>query len=405
MDFTRERVLTFDMVVVFVLQMIGVRSLQVGLDQFFGALAGGTGFARVVTKSALSQARKKLKPSAFSALCALWVRQWLAVAGEQLWHGLRVVAADGSCLRVPKWRETQDAYGAGPRKDYSVIMARLLGMFAVSSKQMLHVEIGGYDKGERSLLVRCLHALSATDLLVMDRGYPAWWLFSLLAQKGVAFCARLDCCGCATTEVTAFLRSGKTETIVTRKLSTKVMTQLVEAGGLRTQDMTLQVRLVRVVLPTGRIEVLATSLLDLRAYPAQAFAELYGSRWKIEEAFKTLKHRLHLEGFTGELPDAIEQEIHAKVMIANITAALAWQAHAQLPDEKAAAYLVNQTLAIKHWPALVVLWLKKTSTEFEVALLEFVSMLKGSLNKSRPGRKCPRNFSLRGAALPRRAYH
>ena len=35
------------------------------------------------------------------------------------------------------------AYGAGPRKDYCVIMARLLGMFAVSSKQMLHVEIGG----------------------------------------------------------------------------------------------------------------------------------------------------------------------------------------------------------------------------------------------------------------------
>ena len=240
----------------------------------------------------------------------------------------------------------------------------------------------------------------------MDRGYPAWWLFSLLTQKGIAFCARLDCCGCATTEVAAFLRSGKAEIIVTRRhLSTKAMAQLVEAGGLRTQDMTLQVRLVRVVMPTGRIEVLATSLLDVLAYPAQAFAELYGSRWKIEEAFKTLKHRLHLEGFTGELPDAIEQEIHAKVMIANITAALASQAHAQLPDEKAAAYLVNQTMAIKHWPALVVLWLKKTSNEFEVALLEFISMLKASLNKSRPDRKCPRNFSLRGAAAPRRAYH
>ena len=67
--------------------------------------------------------------------------------------------------------------------------------------------------------------------------------------------------------------------------------------------MKVKVRLVRVVLPSGRIEVLATSLLDSAAYPSESFAALYKSRWKIEEAFKTLKHRLHLEGFTGELPN------------------------------------------------------------------------------------------------------
>ena len=183
------------------------------------------------------------------------------------------------------------------------------------------------------------------------------------------------------------------------------MAQLVAAGGQRTQALTLQVRLVRVVLPNGRIEVLATSLLDMLAYPAQAFATLYGTRWKIEEAFKTLKQRLHLEGFTGELPYAIEQEIHAKVLIANITAALTSQAHVDLPEAKAAAYRVNQTVAIKHWPALVVLWLKKTADEFEHALRQFVSLLTASLDKARPGRSCPRNFSVHGATPPRRAYH
>ena len=289
-DFTRDRTLKFDVLVVFVLQMIGGRSLQVGLDQFFGAITGGSAFVRVVTKSALCQARKKLKPSAFSALCALWVRQWLAVAGEQLWHGWRVVAVDGSCLRVPSWRETQDAYGCGPCKDYSVVMARLVGLFAVASKQMLHVQIGGYDKGERGLLVRCLHALSSTDLVVMDRGYPAWWLFALFSQKGLAFCARLDCCGCASTEVAEFLRSGKPEVIIRRRLAAKAVAQLVEAGGLREQGLTVHVRLLRVVLPNGRIEVLATSLLDMLVYPAQAFAALYGSRWRIEEAFDCLSY-------------------------------------------------------------------------------------------------------------------
>ena len=109
--------------------------------------------ARVVTKSALSQARKKLRPSALVALGALWLREWLAAAGEPLflWNGFRVVAADGTCLRVPKWRETQEAYGLGPNGDGSVVMARVVGLLAVASKQMLHAEIGGYAEGVAQL--------------------------------------------------------------------------------------------------------------------------------------------------------------------------------------------------------------------------------------------------------------
>ena len=55
------------------------------------------------------------------------------------------------------------------------------------------------------------------------------------------------------------------------------------------------VRLVRVVTPNGRITVLMTSLLDAIAYPATDFALLYHGRWRIEEAFKRIKHRLGLE--------------------------------------------------------------------------------------------------------------
>ena len=94
--------------------MVGGRSLQVGLDQFFCTLGGGVTLARVVTKSALSQARKKLRTSALAVLGALWAREWLAAAGEPRRHGFRVVAADGASLRVPKWRETQEAYVLRP---------------------------------------------------------------------------------------------------------------------------------------------------------------------------------------------------------------------------------------------------------------------------------------------------
>ncbi len=382
--------------------MVGGSSLQVGLDQFFCALGGGVTLARVVTKSAFSQARKKLRPSALAALGALWVREWLAAAGEPRWHGFRVVAADGTCLRVPKWRETQEAYGLGPNGDGSVMMARVVGLLAVASNQVLHAEIGGYAEGERNLLLRALGALSVGDLLVLDRGYPAWWLFALFAQRGVAFCARLDSCGYA--KVKQFSRSGAAEQIIKVPLQGTALAKSRKAGGQAEPGTVLRLRLVRMVLSTGCSEVLITSLLDTVAYPAAEFGALYHARWRIEEAFKTLKCRLHLEGFTGELPHAIEQEIHAKILVANITAALCTQAHAQLEADKAEQYRVNQTVAIKHWPGLAVAWIKGGADLLQQKLKEFVAILTVSLDKLRPGRSCPRNFGVNGAQRPRRAY-
>ena len=182
------------------------------------------------------------------------------------------------------------------------------------------------------------------------------------------------------------------------------MAKLDKAGGKAEPGTVLRLRLVRVVLSTGCTEVLITSLLDTVAYPAAEFGALYHARWRIEEGFKTLKCRLHLEGFTGELPHAIEQEIHAKILIANITAALCTQAHARLEAGKAEHYRVNQTLAIKHWSVLAVVWIKGGRDLLQQKLEECVAILTASLDKLRPGRSCPRNFGVNGAQRPRRAY-
>jgi hypothetical protein len=79
--------------------------------------------------------------------------------------------------------------------------------------------------------------------------------------------------------------------------------------------------------------VLVTSLTDQGAYPLHAFEHLYSQRWGIEESFKTLKHHLDIEGFTGELPQSIEQEIQAKALLYNITQALCALAQERV-DEK-----------------------------------------------------------------------
>jgi len=61
-------------------------------------------------------------------------------------------------------------------------MARCVALYSVKSRQWLEVAVGRYDEGERELLLKTLDQLDPNDILVLDRGYPAWWLFA--AQQG-----------------------------------------------------------------------------------------------------------------------------------------------------------------------------------------------------------------------------
>jgi len=60
----------------------------------------------------------------------------------------------------------------------------------------------------------------------------------------------------------------------------------------------LEVRLVRVDLPSGGTEVLATSLLDVQEFSAEEMSKIYSQRWGIEEKIKALKGRAVIERFT-----------------------------------------------------------------------------------------------------------
>ena len=134
-DFVRDRILTLPVLVMFFLRLRGGVSLQGALDAFFAPGEEAASFLRTVTKSALCQARQKFKASAFAELNGLWVSGWhQAHTSYKRWCGLRVVAADGVCFRVPKWRENLQTFGWGPNADGSVLMTRCLALFSVAPK-------------------------------------------------------------------------------------------------------------------------------------------------------------------------------------------------------------------------------------------------------------------------------
>lgn len=96
-----------------------------------------------------------------------------------------------------------------------------------------------------------------------------------------------------------------------------------ECRSRRLSTDPIPVRLIRVELNTGEVEMLVTSLLDTVAYPIAVFEDLYHCRWPVEENYKVMKCRIEIENFSGESVWAVYQDFHAKVFTMNLTAILA----------------------------------------------------------------------------------
>jgi hypothetical protein len=88
------------------------------LDNFFNVANPDNPPAQVVTKSALSQARKQLSHTAFIDLNRQAVDAYYAAHPElKTWHGFRLCAIDGSQLRVPDEPDIIATFGVNPGKE------------------------------------------------------------------------------------------------------------------------------------------------------------------------------------------------------------------------------------------------------------------------------------------------
>jgi hypothetical protein len=114
--------------------------------------------------------------------------------------------------------------------------------------------------------------------VLLDRGYPAFWLFALIWSKKANFCARFTTDGWSV--VKDFLASGRLEQMVNLEPSAEARAEC-QVRGLSTAPLTI--RLLRIELDDSGVEVLGTSLLDQERYPHPLFQELYHHRWPVEE--------------------------------------------------------------------------------------------------------------------------
>ena len=385
-DFTRQRCLTFVVVVWFLLNLLK-RALQDELDEFFKTVDGTDLAVRVVSKSALSQARLKLKYEAFVELNQAQVGYFYSQFAPQRWQGFRLMAVDGSMAELPNTPALCEHFGVWhPAAGGTCPKARLSQLFDVLNQVTVDALILPKSVGEREAAARHFAQVQRGDLVLLDRGYPAFWLFARILAQEADFCVRFKCGGWRVVE--AFVASGCPEQLVTLEPSAEAQAEC-QAQGLSTAPLTL--RLLRIELASGVVEVLGTSLLDGVRYPYALFQELYHERWPVEEDYKVMKSRIEVENWSGTSVVAIYQDFHAKVFTKNLTAIVAHPMQAvvaQASQGKRYRYRPNRTQALSKMKDSVVLLLQRANPL--PLLKQLWQLLLQTTEPVRPGRAYPR---------------
>lgn len=314
--------------VVFLLNLIK-GALQCELDQFFQVLSPGDVAERVVTKSAFCAARQKLKSSAFIELNRHLVRRWYHDAPVRRWRGFDLRAIDGSTVRLPDTPEVIAQFGQMfPAHSDPATLARISQVYDPLNGLILDAIIAPYQQDERTLLIEHLAALEVGSLLLLlDCGYPAFRVFAALQARKLGWCARIA--PDTWSVVGDFLAAGRDDAVVTLHPHAEAQAAC-QSRGLPTS--VIPVRLIRVLLPTGEVEILMTSLLDRDDYRAEEFATLYHLRWAQEENYKCFKCRVEVENWSGKSSLAIRQDFHAKVFTLNLTTVLTRTAQQQVDE-------------------------------------------------------------------------
>lgn len=326
--FTRSRKLTFSVTLLMVMRN-SVKSLQNAANEAMLALG-----EMPVTASAYCQARYKLKHTAFMALNKSAVQKAMYEGGEyQKFWGFRLLAIDGSKIRLPDKTAISDEFGVMRWKkkgkdieiEGEIPTATASVLYDVLNSVAIDAILAKAKAYEVDLAIEHLAHTTAEDLLVEDRGYAS---YEMLAESNHHNRQTVIRCSAASFSIARKMLKGEgaDSQIVTLVPCKKQRAEMKKRG----LPMKLTVRFVRVLLDTGEYEVLVTSLLDGKKYPTEEFKTLYWYRWQIETFYGVLKTRLEIENFTGNSVEAVKQDFFSAIFLTGLEAILTDAAQAKL---------------------------------------------------------------------------
>jgi hypothetical protein len=276
-----------------------------------------------VSEEAFTKARRLMPLAYWTTLLLLLGERFEAAHGDRnRWHGLRLLALDGTCLDLPGWSALRAHYGTAKNAHgRHNVQARLALLQFPLTRLPCAYEVAPLSVGEVTLAGRLLGQLRPADLVLFDRGFFSYGLFWQVHNRQAFFAVRLRAGLC----LRRLRRLGPGDEWVRWRPKDS-------RGQWRRQGLprSIDLRLLRYRVPGYRAGALVTNLTDpgrVRwedwvglAAGAEAGRPLqpglYRRRWEIETTFFELKVSQGLEGgIRSRTPAGVEYEIAGHVVL------------------------------------------------------------------------------------------
>ncbi len=251
-------------------------------------VVGGAGWGGWTEPSttAITKARARLGPAPLRLLFG-------RVAGPSgtkdtpgvFYADLRVVTVDGFTLDLPDTPENERFFGRGGNGSGSANpypQLRALALAESGTRALLAAAYGPSSSGEQTLATDLLDALGSGMLVLADRNFISWNLWSKAVATGADLCWRVS--AAFKLPVVTALADGSylSELKPPRKKDGDPVTVRVVEYSVTTTDSAGG-------RETSEVFALATTLLDPDHAPAGDLADLYHRRWQAETGIADLK--------------------------------------------------------------------------------------------------------------------
>lgn len=206
-------------------------------------------------------------------------------------------------------------------------MMKLVGLFCLASGAFLEVVRGTLLAHESQLFRQLWPHLHSSDVLLADRGFCSFFSINALRQRGVDSVMRLH--QRRRVDFRCGKRLAKNDILLNwTKPARRPGTLSAEEFNALPDSLSLRQIKLQPKIKGFRIQtiILVTTLLDPKAFPAQALGELYFQRWSVELHFREIKTLLGLDVLRCLSPQMVHKELLLHLIAYNLIRCLMQQA-------------------------------------------------------------------------------
>jgi hypothetical protein len=273
-----------------------------------------------ISEEAFVQARGRMPLSLWAALLIVLGERFAQQHDAQLrWKNFRLLALDGTTLKLPNRKELRDHFGTAKNGHSRVAQARLVMLQFPLTRLPYRYELTPLADSEIAVAERLAGHL-------LDRGFWSYSLFAMIRARGAHFGIRLR----ANMKLETIRRLGRHDRLVRWHVGPRQQKRQREFGW----PPQLQLRVIDYQVRGFRPSAVVTSVTNPQVISREEWVQmstdtdvsscfhtgLYHRRWEIETTFRELKCKQGLESsLRSHTPQSIAFEVHGHILLYFLT--------------------------------------------------------------------------------------